>query len=147
MNVQALVKQLDSGPLDDHELDAINARMGGMERTLGIRYTHLSRAGVRAELEIGPHILQSFGLVNGGTFCTIAECVGSFAGCLAANAPVVGLTNTTHFLSPGTSGVIQAQAHPVHLGKRVQLWEVECSVGEKLLAVTSLRAMVMAGVQ
>lgn len=143
MNLKALVKLVESGPLNEQQIAAINARITGMDATLGIRYTEIAKDGVSAELEIGPHMLQPFGLVNGGSYAALAESVGSFAGCLAAGAPVVGLSNTTHFLRPGTSGTIHAQARPVHLGKRVQMWEINCSVDGRLLAVTSLRTMVM----
>lgn len=78
MNLKALVKLVESGPLNEQQIAAINARITGMDATLGIRYTEIAKDGVSAELEIGPHMLQPFGLVNGGSYAALAESVGSF---------------------------------------------------------------------
>ncbi|MDO5670582.1 MAG: PaaI family thioesterase [Corynebacterium sp.] len=129
--------------LDPAQLEQLNARDVGLSAHLGIRYTELADGRVRAELEVGPHLLQPAGIVNGGVFCALAESVGSLAGVAAAGAPVVGANNDTDFIAAVREGIIHAEATPIQVGGRTQLWEILMHNDERLVARSTLRTMVM----
>lgn len=143
MDIEQLVRTLEQGPLSNEALAELNANNTGMDATLGIVYTSISRTGVSAEIKITPVVLQPFGIVHGGLYSAIGESIGSFAGVLAAGAPVAGISNSTNFLRPASSGTIKASSRPVHLGSSTQLWEITCKLDGKILATTSLRTMIM----
>ena len=96
-----------------------------------------------ATIQAAPKHHQPAGMVNGGVFCSIGETMGSFAGFVAAGGPVVGMNNSTDLLRSVTDGVIEAETTPVHVGRRTQLWRTEMRSDGKLVAVCTLRTMVM----
>lgn len=130
--------------LDAPMLELLNSRNTGLDAHLGVRYTQVADGRVRAELEVGDHLLQPAGLVNGGVLCSLAESVGSLAGVVAAGAPVVGVNNSTDFIEGVREGVIVAKATPVQLGGRTQLWEILMTNQGRLVARSTLRTMVLA---
>ncbi|MDO5511178.1 PaaI family thioesterase [Corynebacterium sp.] len=129
--------------LDKDSLEVLNSRDVGLSAHLGIRYLEVADGRVRAELPVGPHLLQPAGLVNGGALCALAESVGSLAGLVTAGAPVVGVNNDTDFIAGVREGVIEAKATPVQAGGRTQLWEILMRNEGRLVARSTLRTMVM----
>lgn len=96
---------------------------------LGLRYTELSPDGARAQLQVGPKLLQPMGLVHGGVYCSMVESMASVAAYTWLNARgdggnVVGVNNNTDFLRSVTSGTVYGSAEPIHRGRRQQLWLV-----------------------
>ncbi|GAB2514489.1 PaaI family thioesterase [Corynebacterium atrinae] len=131
--------------LDAAMLEVVNAQKGGLDAHLGVRYTQIADGRVRATLDVGEHLLQPAGLVNGGVFCALAESVGSLAGLVSAGAPVVGVNNSTDFIDAVRTGSIDAKATPIQLGGRTQLWEVLMMNQGRLVARSTLRTMVLRG--
>lgn len=129
--------------LDAALLEQVNNRDVGLSAHLGVHYTEIADGRVRAELPVGPHLLQPVGLVNGGVFCALAESVGSLAGVATAGAPVVGVNNDTDFIASVREGVIEAEATPIQAGGRTQLWEILMHNEGRLVARTTLRTMVI----
>ncbi len=71
---------------------------------------------------------QPFGILHGGVSLLIAEGCAS-AGCYLNVNPqthtVVGLELNANHISPGIVGdTIIATGHPIHIGRRNQVWEV-----------------------
>lgn len=125
-------------------LARVNEGMGGLDATLGVRYTRIANGRVEAEIAVDGRHLQPVGLVNGGVFSALAESAGSLAGMVAAEGRVVvGVNNNTDFLSSVRGGVIHAEATPVQLGGRTQVWQVLMSNGGRPVARTTLRTMVL----
>ena len=110
---------------------------------IGLKFTAFGPEKIVAEVEAQPKHHQPAGVVNGGVFCSIGETMGSFAGYLAAGAPVVGMNNSTDLLRSVADGVIEADVTPVHVGRRTQLWRTEMRQEGKLVAVSTLRTMVL----
>lgn len=129
--------------LTEQELAFLNSQMTKFDNFIGLQYTAFGPEKMTATIEVGPHLHQPADLVNGGVFCSIGESMGSFAGYLAAGAPVVGMNNSTDLIRSVQSGVIEAEATPVHVGGRTQIWRIEMRHEGKLAAVTTLRTMVM----
>lgn len=144
MELQELTRLAAEDGLDAGHLAQLNERLGGLEKTLGIRFTRVGPVGAVAELEVAERHLQPVGLVNGGVFAAIGESVGSTAGLVAAGGPVVGVNNNTDFIASVRSGVIEAVAEPLQAGRRTQLWQVTMTHEGRLVAQTTLRTMVVA---
>ncbi|WIM68816.1 PaaI family thioesterase [Corynebacterium breve] len=142
MNLTRLLEAADH-PLTSEDLEEINSTSTQFDSFIGTKFSKITPEEVVAQVEVGPHLFQPVGIVNGGAFAAIAESVGSIAGIVAAGAPVVGVTNSTDFFRSVKSGVIVATATPVHLGRTTQLWRIEMLNDDRLVATSSLRTMVM----
>ena len=98
----------------------------GLDQTLGAEFLELTGSRVVIRLAVGPHLLQPFGIVHGGVYCSLVESAASMgaAAWYAERGRVVGMSNQTDFLRPTREGVITATAEPLHQGRTTQLWEV-----------------------
>jgi len=105
----------------------VNAGIGkGFDSEIGLNYTELGPDGGRAELKITEKLLQPWGIVHGGVYCSIVESLASVSGhiWLSENGggTVVGVNNNTDFLRAIGSGTVTAVSTPIHRGRRQQLW-------------------------
>lgn len=98
------------------------------DKEIGLVFTELSPDGARAQLEVQPKLLQPFGIVHGGVYCSMVESMASVAAYtwLAAHGggAVVGVNNNTDFLRAIGSGTVYGVAEPLHRGRLQQLWVV-----------------------
>lgn len=124
-----------------------NAERGGFNETLGLRFLRVTADEVIAEVPVGPHLLQPYGLVHGGVHASIVETlcsVGAAIHALPSGKTTVGLENSTSFLRATRSGRLVGRARPVHRGQRTQVWEVEIrDDAEALVATGRVRMMVL----
>ncbi|WP_151528818.1 MULTISPECIES: PaaI family thioesterase [Corynebacterium] len=146
MSVAELLNTAITRPLTDAELSELNEINTGLDTTLGVNYTVVSRKQVRAQISVAEGHLQPFGLVNGGVFCSLAESTGSLlAMILADGQPVAGVNNTTDMISSVKAGVVTVIAAPLHNGATTQLISVECFQRDRLVARTTLRTIRLEG--
>ncbi|KUH93271.1 PaaI family thioesterase [Mycobacterium sp. IS-3022] len=100
----------------------------GFDSELGLTYLELGPDGARAQLKIEDKLLQPYGIVHGGVYCSIVESLASVSGAvwLADNGGghVVGVNNNTDFLRAISSGTVTAVSAPIHRGRRQQLWQI-----------------------
>jgi 1,4-dihydroxy-2-naphthoyl-CoA hydrolase len=100
----------------------------GFDNELGLSYLALGPDGGRAQLKIEGKLLQPWGIVHGGVYCSIVEGLASVSGqaWLSENGGghVVGVNNNTDFLRAISTGVVTAESTPIHRGRRQQLWLV-----------------------
>lgn len=131
-------------PMDDEELAVLNEQNTGLAQTIGMKVTYCAKDRLEAYVDVGPEHLQIAGIVNGGTYATIGESLGSAAAIAAAGQPAVGMSNYTDLIASVREGErIQAVALPVHVGTRTHLWRVDMTSRGKLVAVTNLKLMIM----
>ncbi|MCW1820922.1 esterase [Mycolicibacterium conceptionense] len=102
-------------------------RLGqGFDSELGLTYLELTPDGGRAQLIIHDKLLQPWGIVHGGVYCSIVESLASVSGhiWLSENGggTVVGVNNNTDFLRAIGTGTVTAISQPIHRGRRQQLW-------------------------
>lgn len=119
--------------------EQINASRGGFNETLGLRFLRVTADEVVAEVPVGPHLLQPYGLVHGGVHATIVETlcsVGAAIHALPSGKTTVGLENSTSFLRATRGGRLVGRARPVHRGRRTQVWEVEIRDDDDALVAT-----------
>ncbi|MDZ4267826.1 MAG: PaaI family thioesterase [Mycobacterium sp.] len=98
----------------------------GFDRALGLTYLEVTPDGGRAQLQITDTLLQPYGIVHGGVYCSVVESLASVSAAvwLADNGGgnVVGVNNNTDFLRAIGSGTVTAVSTPIHRGRRQQLW-------------------------
>jgi uncharacterized protein (TIGR00369 family) len=111
----------------------------------GIELTEATPDLAVGRLAINENHQQPYGVVHGGVYCTLSETVASTGAAVWAMAQgmagAVGVSNTTDFLRATTSGVLVAEATPIHRGRTQQLWRVNIVREEdgKLAAQSQVR--------
>ena len=107
------------------------------DATLGLVYTDVTPDGMKAQLEVKPHLLQPMGIVHGGVWCSMIESMASVSAYVwlrdNGGGNVVGVNNNTDFLRAITEGTAYGVSEPVHRGRRQQLWLVTIRDGEQRL--------------
>jgi len=133
--------------MSDADLVAmLNAHRGGFNEALGLTFVRASATEVVGEIATGPAHTQPYGILHGGVHCALAETLASTGAAIVAMADgkhVVGLENTTSFLRACRGGVLRGTARPLVTGRRSQVWEVEIREGERLVAQSRVRALVL----
>jgi len=116
-----------------HRLRALEQILGEPGEHVGVLRGDLDLEvtpdGGRAQLTIKDHLLQPWGIVHGGVYCSIVESLASVSAhvWLTANGvggSVVGVNNNTDFLRAISAGTVTAVSTPVHRGRRQQLWVI-----------------------
>ena len=120
---------------------------GPLPALLGIRFLETSADRVVAELAIRDDLRTTgTGVLHGGVLMALADTVGAAATIL--NLPVGAGTTTieskTNFLAAGRSGVVRAEATPLHRGRRTQVWQTRITdESGRLLAQTVQTQLVL----
>lgn len=100
----------------------------GFDSEIGLVHLEITPDGGQAQLQITDKLLQPYGIVHGGVYCSIVESLASVSAhvWLAENGggTVVGVNNNTDFLRAIGSGALTATSTPIHRGRRQQLWVI-----------------------
>lgn len=128
-------------------VEQINARLGGYNKTMGLRFVEASPEELVAELVIDDRHRQPYGLVHGGVYAGMIETLcstGAALSVLAEDRSTVGLENATSFLRATREGTLRCAARPLVLGRRSQVWEARIHDGEgRLVATGRVRLLVL----
>ncbi|HEY0251321.1 MAG TPA: PaaI family thioesterase [Kofleriaceae bacterium] len=106
--------------------EQLNGMLGGWNTGMGLRWVKATDSECIGELTIGPQHTQPYGIVHGGVHCGIIEAACSTGAAVAAGArkqSVVGLENSTSFVTAVRSGKLTVTAKPVTRGRKTQVWE------------------------
>jgi 1,4-dihydroxy-2-naphthoyl-CoA hydrolase len=118
----------------------------GLVAHLGIEFVEVGRDKVVAKLKITPNLLTTTGTVHGGTLMAFADTIGA-AGTVANLAPeqsTATLESKTNFFAACKSGVIRAEATPLHKGRRTHVWQTRITdEAGKLLSLTTQTQMIL----
>jgi len=112
----------------------------------GLEVGEASPDRVTATIPVTPKILQPWGIVHGGVFCSVGETlasIGTYLGVKDAGNLAAGMSNNTSFVRPITGGTIHVDAKPRHRGRTTWIWDVEitndagalCAMGRITIAV------------
>ncbi len=127
----------------------INERMGGtLAAHLGMRVLEASPERVLAELQIRDELRTVGGALHGGTLMAFADTIGAVATIvnLPAGASTTTLESKTNFFAAGRSGVVRAEATPLHKGRRTMVWQTRVTdEAGRLLSLTIQTQMVLEG--
>jgi 1,4-dihydroxy-2-naphthoyl-CoA hydrolase len=99
----------------------------GFNSILDLRFDEVDADRVQLSLDVRPELLQPYGIVHGGVWCSVVESAASVAAArwFGDRGRVVGVSNQTDFLHGISSGTATAVATPIHRGRLQQLWLVE----------------------
>ena len=118
----------------------------GLVAHLGIEFVEVGRERVVATLKVRGELLTTTGAVHGGTLMAFADTIGA-AGTVANLVPgqnTATLESKTNFFAACQSGVLRAEATPLHRGKRTHVWQTRVTdVGGKLLSLTIQTQMIL----
>jgi 1,4-dihydroxy-2-naphthoyl-CoA hydrolase len=131
-------------PLPDSTVDELNALIQGFDETLGLRFVRISYDEIVGELDVGPALLQPYGLVHGGVYSAMVESLASVGAALnlrPLGMHTVGLDNHTSFLRAVRSGTLCGRARPLARGRRTQVWEVDVTQEGQLVASGRVRTL------
>jgi 1,4-dihydroxy-2-naphthoyl-CoA hydrolase len=116
--------------------------------TLKISFTEIGKENLVAKMPVSPLTHQPLGVLHGGASVALAESVGSTAANLVLNRNknyAVGQSINANHLRSKKDGWVYAEAVPVFLGKRSQVWRIDIRDEEnELICVTRLTMAVMA---
>ena len=108
-------------------LEQLNARSHGTAmQPLGIVFTEIGPDYLRGTMPVDARTRQPYGLLHGGASVLLAETLGSSAGSLCApegRVCVGGEINANH-LRAVREGIVTGTARPLHVGGRIQVWEI-----------------------
>jgi len=98
----------------------------GFNKAIGLQFSEVSADRVVASCEVTPDLLQPYGIVHGGVYCSMVEATASYGAAIwfGDRGHVVGVANHTNFLRALRGGSVTAVATPIHRGRTQQLWQV-----------------------
>ncbi len=123
-------------------VEQINEILLGFDRLYGLELLELSDTEVRAQVTVRDELKQPAGLIHGGVYASLAESMASIATGLSVldeGLVAMGMSNSTSFLRPITTGSINGHATRLHRGRTTWLWDVRFTDDERrLCAVTRM---------
>ena len=115
----------------------------GLMAHLGMRFLEVGPDRVVAELDMRPELATVGGAIHGGTLMALADTVGA-AGTAAMGLRTATLESKTNFIAGCREGTVQAEAKPIHKGKRTHVWETRITdESGKLLSITTQTQMIL----
>jgi uncharacterized protein (TIGR00369 family) len=118
----------------------------GLFAHLGIEFVTVEKDRVVATLKIRPELMTITEVVHGGTLMAFADTIGA-AGTAANLAPgqnTATIESKTNFFAACRSGVLRAEATPLHKGKRTHVWQTRITdENGKLLSLTTQTQMIL----
>ena len=118
----------------------------GLMTHLGIEFVDVTPDRVVARLKVSEKLMTVGGTVHGGALMAFADTIGA-AGTvanLAEGQRTATLESKTNFIAGCRAGTIQAEAKPIHKGRRTHVWETRITdEAGKLLSVTTQTQMIL----
>ena len=118
----------------------------GLFAHLGIEFVEVTPDRVVARLKVSDKLMTVGGTIHGGTLMAFADSVGA-AGTvanLAEGQRTATLESKTNFIAGCREGTVQAEARPIHKGKRTHVWETRITdESGKLLSITTQTQMIL----
>lgn len=118
-----------------------------MAESLGIEITEITPDSVKGKMPVDHRTKQSMNILHGGASAALAETLGSIASNLMVDTTkysCVGLDINANHLRPVSSGFVFAEAKPIHIGKKTQVWSIEIKNEQgKLVCISRLTMAVI----
>lgn len=113
-----------------HEIadDTLTSLGGGIDRTLGVKFTEIGPDFLRGTMPVDDRTTQPLGLLHGGANVVLAESLGSLGTSLTIDHDKyfnVGVEVNANHLRSATQGVVTGTARPIHMGRSIQVWGIE----------------------
>jgi len=111
----------------------------GLVKHLGIEFVETGKDKIIGKLRVRSELLTTTGTLHGGTLMAFADTIGA-AGTvmnLEKGQNTATLESKTNFFAACRSGVVRAEATPLHRGKRTHVWQTRITdEAGKLLSLT-----------
>jgi 1,4-dihydroxy-2-naphthoyl-CoA hydrolase len=131
----------------DIDVSAISTALKGtLSDLLGMQIVEATKERVVAQLVIRDELRTVGGSLHGGTLMALADTVGATATVLnlPAGATTTTLESKTNFFAAGHTGIVRAEAVPLHRGKRTMVWQTRVTdEAGRLLSLTIQTQMVL----
>jgi uncharacterized protein (TIGR00369 family) len=110
---------------------------GTFPAELGIEVVSADDSGARGRLVAEKRHLHPGGFVHGGVWVSLADTVAAWATIANLHGREFSTAEMkTNLFGVARAGdVLEAEATPLHVGRRTHVWEVRVSVGERLGAL------------
>ncbi|GHF29110.1 uncharacterized protein (TIGR00369 family) [Deinococcus metalli] len=118
------------------DLNALGA--GALPGLIGLRFTHVERGMVRAELGVRPDLLAPNGFLHAASVIALADtaCGYGTRTLLPEGASFTTIELKSNFLGTARNGTITCEARAVHAGRSTQVWDAEVrGPGGKVMAL------------
>jgi 1,4-dihydroxy-2-naphthoyl-CoA hydrolase len=119
--------------------------------TLGIEFTAIGADYLLGTMPVDQRTHQMMGILHGGASAALAETLGSLAGNLCVDTTkfhCVGIELNANHLRAVSSGKVTGRASAVHVGRRIQVWQVDIRDDrERLVCVSRLTMSVLEGLR
>ena len=110
-------------------LQKINERNAGtLMQTLGIEFVDMGDDYLEAKMPVTPAVHQPDGVLHGGATAALAETVGSSAAavfCRKEGQMLRGIEISASHVRGVRSGYVTARATALHMGRTMQLWDIQ----------------------
>jgi 1,4-dihydroxy-2-naphthoyl-CoA hydrolase len=100
---------------------------GTINEQLDIQFTEIGPDYLRATMPVDRRTVQPFGLLHGGASVVLAETLGSVAAQHSVDLnkySCVGVEINANHVRSVRSGRVTGTARPLHLGGRLQVWDI-----------------------
>lgn len=118
-----------------------------MTSTIGIEITDIGDDFICGKMPVDERTTQPFGLLHGGASVALAETLGSIGGGIKVysnNETVVGIEINANHLKSARDGWVYGKATPIHIGKKIQVWNIEITnEDDDLICVSRLTLAVI----
>ena len=133
-------------------IEAINKRNDNtIASFIGIEVYEIGEDFLKAKMPVNERTVQALRVVNGGSYCVLAETLGSVAAnmCLDREKYVaLGLDINANHVRSASKGFVHATAKPFHLGRTTQVWEILirdedeklCSICRLTLSIVEIKS-------
>ena len=129
------------------KLQAMSA--GTMGEHIGIVFTEIGDAYLKATMPVDERTRQPYGLLHGGASVALAETLGSVASSLVLDTSVficVGLEINANHIRSARQGLVTGIATPIHLGSSTHVWDIKIyNERERLLCISRLTVAILKG--
>jgi len=118
----------------------------GLIKHLGIELLEVTPDRVLARLKVDECLMTVTGTIHGGTLMAFADTIGAAgtAANLVEGQRTATLESKTNFIAGCRSGFVQAEAKPIHKGRRTHVWETRITdENGKLLSITTQTQMIL----
>lgn len=123
-----------------------NSEVGSSSQHLGIEFTECGDNYIVARMPVDHRTRQSYGILNGGASCLLAETVGSHASSLCLDLDkehCVGLDINANHIRSVSSGYVYGTGRPIHLGRSTHVWEIIIRDEEQRIVCVSRLTMMI----
>ena len=120
--------------------DLQNVSAKTMVEHLGIEFIEIGSDFLTARMPVDKRTIQPAGLLHGGASAALAESLGSIGAYLCVDPQkydCVGIEINANHLRPVRQGFVTGSGRPLHLGRRIQVWEIRISDEQQRLVCIS----------